>query len=403
MTTRAVLARPRGADPRQFVGVYLHNAAGPLEMGPVLWTLMRDRYRFDAAGFWREMIDSNPAGWSNIDCLGGEAATSWDGTTKLTVEQHQANFNAGIADTAPTSFQNDAAREVPGVTEPPIDDTSDNWGADLIYVIGRDGLSILVEGAPNEYKVVTTLSWDDDEPDWDAADDELAEAYEAFAPEPSAPTPAVPQSALIVVGASAERIHRGDVAGAQKLLLDYLRDGGLKTHDVLGNLFFTLGRLPLPAAEHTALVDETLAAMAKKPELMRAALIENMCVVLNNLGRGAESLELCERAMADDVLLDGNCYIGFTYGAYASQDRAVMRRAIEHVERRMAENPEMLHESPAVFDNTAGIYVALGDVPKALEYVRLCKKYKYENFKAMPSMPEYASIKNDPEFKKLFR
>jgi hypothetical protein len=35
--------------------------------------------------------------------------------------------------------------------------------------------------------------------------------------------------------------------------------------------------------------------------------------------------------------------------------------------------------------------------------VKLCKKHKYENFDAMPTMPDYAAIKDDKEFKKLFK
>ena len=126
MSFRVVLARPRGADPTRFEGVYLHNGARPGELGPVLWTLLRDRYRFDAARFGHEMIDGNLAGWSSIDCLGGPLARTWDGTTKLTVEQHQANFDADRDDPAPTSYAGDPGRQVPRITAPPIDDESDN-------------------------------------------------------------------------------------------------------------------------------------------------------------------------------------------------------------------------------------------------------------------------------------
>ena len=97
------------------------------------------------------------------------------------------------------------------------------------------------------------------------------------------------------------------------------------------------------------------------------------------------------------------CYVGLTFGAYGSQDPTLMRRAVAHIERVMTTNQGLLVQNPAVFDNTAGLYVALGDKPKALEYVRLCKEHDYENFAAMPTMPDYAPIKDDPDFKKLFR
>ena len=58
----------------------------PSELGSALWNLVRERYNFDAAGFSREMIDQNLAGWSNIFCF-DQIAKTWDGKTKLTVEQ----------------------------------------------------------------------------------------------------------------------------------------------------------------------------------------------------------------------------------------------------------------------------------------------------------------------------
>ena len=165
MTTRAVLARPRASG---FEGVYLHNAGGPAEMGPVLWVLMRDRYAFDPARFSREMIDDNLAGWSNIDVLGGELATSWDGKTKITVEEHQANFDDDKPDPGPTSFQGDPKRAIPGITAPPINEASDNWGADFVYVVAGDGLHVLVvDYDAGAYKLVGSAPWGA-EPDWEA-------------------------------------------------------------------------------------------------------------------------------------------------------------------------------------------------------------------------------------------
>lgn len=174
MSTRAVLARPRGTDPGSFEGVYLHNAGGPAEMGPVLWVLLRDRYRFDAAGFSREMIDDNLPGWSNIDCLGGPLARSWDGKTKITVEAHQDNFNNDRADPGPTSFKGDPNREIAGIVGPPINELSDNWGADFVYVVAPAALRILyVDYEAGSYKELAAVPWGD-EPDWDELEARLA-------------------------------------------------------------------------------------------------------------------------------------------------------------------------------------------------------------------------------------
>ena len=171
MSTRAVLARPRGAA--GFEGVYLHNAGGPAEMGPVLWVLLRDRYAFDPVRFSREMIDGNLEGWSNIDCLGGPLARTWDGTTKITVEQHQDNFDHDRADPGPTSFQGDPKRAIPGITAPPITESTDNWGADFVYIVAGDGLHVLVvDYDAQAYKHVGSVTFGA-EPDWDALEARL--------------------------------------------------------------------------------------------------------------------------------------------------------------------------------------------------------------------------------------
>jgi hypothetical protein len=142
-------------------------------MGPLLWVLMRDRYRFDAAGFSREMIDDNLPGWSNIHCLGGPLAKTWDGLTKLTVEQHQDNFNEDREDPGPTSFKGDPNREIPGIVGPPINELSDNWGADFVYVVANDGLRILYpDFGAEQYVELAACPWGD-EPDWDAIEAKL--------------------------------------------------------------------------------------------------------------------------------------------------------------------------------------------------------------------------------------
>ena len=154
-------------------------------MGPVLWALMRDRYAFDAAGFSREMIDDNLEGWSNIDCLGGPLAKTWDGKTKITVNQHQENFNADLPDPGPTSFKGDPMRALPGITSPPIQERTDNWGADFVYVVGPDGLRILLTG-DRGYADLGLSPWGE-EPNWEAIEEKIATAEpSADAPGPSA-------------------------------------------------------------------------------------------------------------------------------------------------------------------------------------------------------------------------
>lgn len=381
----------------------------PADFGSVLWTLVQDRYKFDAAAFSREMIDGNLAGWSNIDCLGGHLARTWDGKTKITVDQHQENFNAGRQDEGPTSFQNDPQREIPGITAPPIDDTSDNWGADIVYVVALDGLRILLpDYSSGTYSVVASLPWGD-EPDWDEVQDSLDEAEsdeddegEYRYEDPNA-NPHETAESQAAVAKSFELLQTGDVARAQADLLRYLADGGKKTPHVLTNLFHTILHHALPEAKVTALLDDTVAAMTNDRGFLTAGLIENVCIILNNAGRGAESVRVVEHALAAGRQLDVGCYMGLTYGAFTSKDPTLMRCAVEYVEHVMATRPNMLVENPGVFDNAAGLHLALGNKARALEYIQLCKKHGYKDFYAMPSMPDYASIKDDPDFLALFR
>lgn len=411
MTIRAVLARPRGDAPNQFEGVYLHNAGMPSELGPTLWNLMRERYRFDAAGFSREIIDQNLAGWSNIDCFYGELAKTWDGKTKLTVEQHQENFNNDVEDAGPTSFQGDAQREMPGITAPPIDDTSDNWGADLVYVVAQEGMRILVPDG-NQYNVVFTAPWGD-EPEWDEIDEGVQEAADNAAP-PSAggdddddetfydEDMLETTESMKAVADSYAKVQKGDVAGAQKLLFKFLEKNP-KSPKVLTNLFFTLQSQAIAPAALTKVFDETIAEMVKTPDLITPELVGNMAIVLNNHGRGADSVKIFELAVENKKWPHAPCYVGMTYGAFQSNDKMLMQRAVEHVERAMGKKPHVLAQDPAVFDNTAGLFVKLGDKQKALACIQICKELNYVNFAAMPTMDDYASIKDDPDFIALFR
>lgn len=91
-----------------------------------------------------------------------------------------------------------------------------------------------------------------------------------------------------------------------------------------------------------------------------------------------------------------------TFGAFTTHDPVLMQRAVEHVERAMIKKPAVLAQDPGLFDNTAGLYLQLGNKSKTLEYVKLCKEHNYVSFADMPTMSDYAAIKDDPDFLALF-
>jgi hypothetical protein len=406
MSTRAVLARPRGTSPGQFEGVYLHNAGGPAEMGPVLWTLLRDRYRFDAAGFSREIIDENLAGWSNIDVLGGPLAKTWDGKTKITVDQHQDNFNEDRQDPGPTSFQGDPRREVPGITSPPINEETDAWGAVFAYVVGPDGLRVHLIGREG-WQEIGHAAWAPDEPDWEA----MEEAAEAAAGDDEEEEEggdeddegdASPEG--VALRAAARQIEEDDLAGAQATLVAYHTGAAEKSQAVFANLLYTMTRHTGLAPDATrALLDEGVALVTAAGDDLEPALLENLCIVLNNAERFADTVRACEAALANDAYVNAGAFTGYTYAALRSKDRALMQRVVARVEQVKDDDVDDLTDSVATFDNMASMYVALGDKAKALEYVALCKEHDYEHYDEMPAMEDYAAIKDDPDFKKLFR
>jgi hypothetical protein len=371
-------------------------------MGPVLWTLMRDRYRFDAAGFSREMIDHNLAGWSNIDVLGGPLAKTWDGKTKITVEQHQENFNEDRQDPGPTSFQGDPRREVPGITAPPINEQSDAWGAVFAYVVGPDGLRVHLIGREG-WREVGCARWASDEPDWDAMDEAAhAAAEEEGDDDEGDDEDGSPEGAAL--RAAAEQMEQDDLAGAQATLLAYHTAAAEKSQAVFANLLYTLSRHQGLSPDATrALLDEGIAIVEGTGDELEPALLENLCIVLNNAERFADTVRTCEAALANEAYVNASAFTGYTYGALRSKDRALMERVVARVEQVKDEDVDDLTDSVATFDNMASMYVALGNKPKALEYVALCREHGYEHFGEMPGMEDYASIKDDPDFRKLFR
>jgi hypothetical protein len=399
MSTRAVLARPRGTSPGQFEGVYLHNAGGPSEMGPVLWVLVRDRYRFDAAGFSREMIDQNLAGWSNIDVLGGPLAKTWDGKTKITVEQHQENFKEDRQDTGPTSFQGDPNREVPGITAPPINEVSDAWGAVFAYVVGPEGLRVFIVGSDG-WNDVGHARWSDEEPDWEAMD---AAAHAAVGDGDDEDEDGDDSPEAVAMRAAGKQIREDDLAGAQATLLAYHSSAEEKSQAVFANLLYTLTRHQgMPADAIRALLDEGIAIVEGVGDDLEPALLENLCMVLNSAERFADTVRACEVALNNEAYVNGAAFTGFTYAALRTKDKAIMMRVAGCTEGVMEDDMDELTDSLATFDNMASMYVALGNKQKALEYVALCKEHGYENFDEMPEMDDFAPIKDDPDFKKLF-
>jgi hypothetical protein len=353
-------------------------------MGPVLWALMRDRYRFDPAGFWREIIDDNLEGWSNIDCLCGSLATSWDGRTKITVEQAQANFGHGHPDPGPTSFKGDPTRAMPALTAPPITEATDNWGALFVYVVGRDGLRVLF-ATRQGYRDLGIAPWGA-EPDWDAIE-----------------RPARGPSEDQVIARAYACIQAQDFAGAITMLIEHVQ-AGFASPPVLANLFYALGQHDgVPAATRAALAATAVELVEREDEYLLPELLESLGIELANWGRGAEAVRMCASAIKRGAAVNPATYNAMAYGALTTRQPAVMRSAVELVEQGIAADPSGLGAFADVYDNLGSMHVALGNRERALQCVARAKELEYEHFGEMLEMADYAPLRGDPEFQRLFR
>lgn len=273
------------------------------------------------------------------------------------------------------------------------------------YVVAADALHTFVI-TENGWAPAGASAWKSDEPDWDAldqaahaaqGDDEEQDEEEEDEEEEEDDSPAGE-----AFRKAFEQGQAGDIAGAQKTLLTFIDGGGEQRPELLANLLFTFSTHVSDEKRLDKLLDDTLALVMSDDEYLLSELVENMCMVLNNRKRGADSVRMVEHAIGQYVPLDVGCYTGMTYGALINKDQELMKQTLARIEELMSEEPELLEEQPGVFDNIAAMYLVLGNKTKTLEYVALCKEHGYEHFAAMPTMDDYAAIKDDPAFKKLF-
>lgn len=188
MSTRAIIARPRsrtdlplpgakstgffgrllGLRARaEFDGVYHHNEGYPAALGELLFDLVKHRYRGDVARAWAELIDGNPAGWSNLFPLGAEPLRSaWNGSSKVTAGEHFASASEH-GPSLPVTYQGDPQRDL-GFKVPPVTDFSDKMGAAFVYVIAPSNLVLFSVGDDGVSCVeLRRFAWSE-APDWQA-------------------------------------------------------------------------------------------------------------------------------------------------------------------------------------------------------------------------------------------
>ncbi len=214
----------------------------------------------------------------------------------------------------------------------------------------------------------------------------------------------VPKAEAAALNRSHALATKGDKATAQKYLAEYLEGGGKATPAILTNLLYAFNPdVSLPAKSAKKYLDLALELARSNAAFLDCGFLENLCIVLNNVGRGPDSVLITEHALEQDVELTAGCYTGMTYGAWISKDTALMQRAADHVDRVLEADADRLGETPTVFDNTGALHLRLGNVAKAIAYVRLCKKYEYAGWKGIETSPDFAALVGNAEFHALFR
>jgi hypothetical protein len=272
------------------------------------------------------------------------------------------------------------------------------------YVVGPEGLRVHIIGREG-WREVGHAPWGDQEPNWEAMDEAASEGEDDDEGDGDDDEEELDEDLeAVTLRAAVKLIKADDLAGAQKALIAYHSQAAEKSQVVFANLLYTLSRHQgMTPAETVALLDEGIALVEGVGDDLEPALLENLCIVLNNAERFRDTLRACESALANDAYVNAGAFTGYTYAALRSKDRALMERVVARVEQVKEEDIDDLTDSLGTFDNMASMYVALGNKRKALEYVALCKEHGYENYDEMPSMDDYAAIKDDPEYKKLFR
>ena len=89
------------------------------------------------------------------------------------------------------------------------------------------------------------------------------------------------------------------------------------------------------------------------------------------------------------------------YGGYYA-DTEIQNTVAVLADKYLTTNEKSISKDPMPFASIVYIYAKLGDSEKAIHYLKLCKKYKYNGFTAMRNDEDLKFLSELGEFKSLF-
>lgn len=153
MSTRAVIARPRGDG---FEGRYHHSDGYPSGLGSYLWRLAHER---GVEWCHETLIDKHDGGWSFILDADWTKAPGWPDDRMAMYQTIDGTFTR--VDFRPMCYCHGARNEHHDL----ITDDGDDWGAEYAYVLSARALVVYARRG-DRWVPLANLPLHGDEPDW---------------------------------------------------------------------------------------------------------------------------------------------------------------------------------------------------------------------------------------------
>lgn len=134
-----------------------------------------------------------------------------------------------------------------------------------------------------------------------------------------------------------------------------------------------------------------------------APLTKNMGYLLNTLKRYAESADVFRIFKKAGGSMSPTLYLTHTFTLLHLGNVEQQKSVLEEIEGLLAQQPTYLSTEPTCLYNIAALYVAVGNLKKAIYFAALCKKYCFTEFQKMRTDTCFKPIWKDPGFKMLMK
>jgi hypothetical protein len=189
---------------------------------------------------------------------------------------------------------------------------------------------------------------------------------------------------------------------ALKLIEDYLALDGDKSPGIVANLSYLYNAFKTPdKSKLDAYVAEVGRHIRENKDYQITAVMENFLSLTSSKGYARETMELFEFMLHASAPITVFCWINYTFAA-SHQGNEGMDRALALFESHLQGQEQFFGEFPMIFGNAASLFALRGNPDKALHYLKLCKKWDYDNFKSLQKSKDFESMKALDEFQKLF-